>query len=88
MPAKIDEGFFQKTLGAASTVRSVQVDGAPGYWIDGAPHDLLFEFGDQILPDTFRLATNTLLWQRGDDVFRIEADVPLSTALLIAQSIP
>ena len=63
-----------------STVRSVDVDGAPGYWIEGAPHDLLFEFGDEILPDTFRLATDTLLWQVGDDVYRLEADVDLDTA--------
>jgi len=88
MPAKIDEGFFQKTLGATSTVRSVDVDGAPGYWIEGSPHELLFEFGDQILPDTFRLATNTLLWQRGDDVYRLEADIDLDTALRIADSVP
>ena len=87
MPAKINDGFFQKTLGATSTVRSVDVDGAPGYWIEGAPHDLLFEFGDEILPDTFRLATNTLLWQVGDDVYRLEADVDLDTALRIAVSV-
>ena len=87
MPAKINDGFFQKTLGATSTVRSVDVEGAPGYWIEGAPHDLLFEFGDEIRPDTFRLATNTLLWQRGDHVYRLEADVDLDTALRIAESV-
>jgi hypothetical protein len=86
MPAKINEGFFQKTLGDA-TVRSVDVDGAKGYWIEGSPHQLLFEFGDQVLPDTLRLATNTLLWQRGDFVYRIEADVDLDTALRIAKSV-
>ena len=35
-----------------------------------------------------RLATNTLLWQRGDHVYRIEADISLPTALRIAASIP
>jgi hypothetical protein len=88
MPATIEEGFFQKTLGATSTVRSVEVDGNVGYWIEGSPHELMFEFGDEVLPDTFRLATNTLLWQRGDHVYRLEADVPLSTALRIAASVP
>ena len=87
MPAKIEEGFFIKTLGATSTVSSVDVDGDPGYWIEGSPHELMFEFGDTILPDTFRLATNTLLWQRGDHVYRLEADVPLSTAVRIAESV-
>jgi hypothetical protein len=88
MPAHIDQGFFQKTLGTTSTVRSVHVDGAVGYWIEGSPHQLLFDFGDQIEQDTLRLATNTLLWQRGDHVYRIEADIDLETALRIAISIP
>ena len=87
MPATINEGFFQKTLGGTATVQSVDVDGAPGYWIEGSPHELLFNFGDGILPDTFRLATNTLLWQRDANVYRLEADVDLDTALRIAGSI-
>ena len=88
MPAHIDEGFFQKTLGSTSTVRHADVDGNVGYWIEGSPHQLLFDFGDQIQPDTLRLATNTLLWQRGDYVYRIEAYVDLETAIRIAKSIP
>ncbi|MBK5332770.1 MAG: hypothetical protein JJD93_12410 [Ilumatobacteraceae bacterium] len=88
MPAHIEAGFFQKTLGTTSTVRSVDVNGDVGYWIEGSPHQLLFDFGDQIQQDTLRLATNTLLWQRGDHVYRIEADVDLETALRIATSIP
>jgi hypothetical protein len=91
MPAKIEEGFFRKGLGGTATVQSVDVDGATGYWIEGSPHELLFQFGDaddNILPDTFRLATNALLWQRGDHVYRLEADIDLDTALRIAKSVP
>jgi hypothetical protein len=88
MPAHIEEGFFQKTLGSTSTVRSASVEGNVGYWIEGSPHQLMFVFGDQIQPATLRLATNTLLWQRGDYVYRVEADVDLETALRIAKSIP
>jgi hypothetical protein len=88
MPARIEEGFFQKTLGDTSTARSVDVDGAVGYWIEGSPHQLMFDFGDQILPDTLRLATNTLLWQRGDHVYRLEAEIDLETALRIAATVP
>jgi hypothetical protein len=87
MPAHIDQGFFEKTLGTTSTVQNVEVDGQAGYWIEGSPHQLFFEFGEQILPDTLRLATNTLLWQRGDRVYRIEADIGLGAALRIARSI-
>ena len=87
MPAHIEEGFFQKTLGE-STVRSVDVDGAAGYWIEGSPHQLLFAFGNEVLPDSMRLATNTLLWQRGDHLYRLEADITLETALRIAAAVP
>ena len=88
MPAHIERGFFEKTLGSTSTVRPIDVDGDVGYWIEGSPHQLVFEFGDEIQQDTLRLATNTLLWQRGDHVYRIEADIDLETALRIAKSIP
>lgn len=86
MPARIQEGFFRKTLGETATVRPVDVGGDAGYWIEGSPHELMFEFGDEVLPDTFRLATNTLLWQHGDLVYRLEADIDLGTAVRIARS--
>jgi hypothetical protein len=86
MPAKIDEGLFGKTLGNA-TVRAVDVGGADGFWIEGSPHQLFFQIGDEIEADTLRLATNTLLWERDGHVYRIEADVSLDTALQIAASV-
>ena len=88
LPATIEEGFFGKMLGTEATVQTVDVSGANGYWIEGSPHQLYFQFGDQIQVDTLRLATNTLLWQRGGLVYRLEAEVPLETALRIAASVP
>ena len=89
IPAHIQEGYFAKALGSDATVEPVVVGGAEaGYWIEGAPHQLLFESGGQIDYDTLRLATNTLLWQRGDHIYRLEADISLETALRIAASIP
>jgi hypothetical protein len=88
MPATINEGYFHKILGDEATVQSVDVGGAPGYWIEGSPHQLFFQVGELVVPDTLRLATNTLLWQRGDDVYRIEADISMEAALRIAESIP
>lgn len=88
MPAHIESGFFKKTLGEGTTVRTTDVDGAVGYWIEGSPHELLFDFGGNVQQDTLRLATNTLLWQRGENVYRLEADVDLDTALRIAKSVP
>ena len=88
MPAHIDEGFFRKTLGSESTVRPIDFNGVSGFWIEGAPHQVLFDVGNgQIQPDTLRLATNTLLWERDGHVYRLEADISLETAVRIAQSI-
>jgi hypothetical protein len=86
-PAQIDDGLFDKALGTTATVGSVDVDGAIGFWIEGAPHQLFFEHNGEIVPDTLRLATNTLLWQRGDYVYRLEADISLETALRVAASV-
>ena len=89
MPAHIESGFFRKTLGNDSTVRPVEFDGVHAFWIEGAPHQLFFEVGqDQVEQDTLRLATNTLLWERDGHLYRLEADVSLATAVEIARSIP
>jgi len=89
MPAHIESGFFRKTLGTDSTVRPVDFDGVHAFWIEGSPHQLFFEVGqDQVAQDTLRLATNTLLWERDGHLYRLEADVPLATAVKIARSIP
>lgn len=87
LPAHVDEGFFQKMLGNEATVRAVDVDGVDGYWIEGSPHQLLFQFGNDVQTDTLRLATNTLLWQRDGRVYRLEADISMETALRIAVSV-
>jgi hypothetical protein len=86
-PGVISEGLFGKVLGPDATVQSVDVAGSPGYWIEGAPHEVFFELNGQTERDTMRLATNTLLWQRDGRVYRVEADVSLETALRIAVSI-
>ncbi len=87
MPASINEGLFGKTLGDTATLQPVDVGGADGFWIEGSPHQLFFQVGELIQPDTLRLATNTLLWQRDGHVYRIEADVTLPTALRIAATV-
>lgn len=48
---------------------------------------MFFESGSQFEIDTLRLASNTLLWERGDITYRIEAEISLETALRIAASI-
>ena len=60
-------------------------DGA-AYWISGAPHSVVFKVGGEIEGEDLRLACNVLLWQHGDPVLRLEAQVPRDNAQRIARS--
>jgi hypothetical protein len=78
----------RKLLGPRTRVEDVDVDGAPGIWITGAPHhfgyldrDGRFEAG------RVRLAGDTLLWQRGPVVLRVEGARTKAVALALARSV-
>lgn len=75
-----------KSVGEGSTVLEVSVDGAPGLWIDGDPHEVVFTDADGTL--VFEgFAGNTLLWQDGDVVRRLEGFDDLESAIDFASSI-
>jgi hypothetical protein len=88
--AQVDTEFVEGKilfLGATS-VAPVTVNGDPGYWIEGAPHEIqYFDPDGTSVPDRTRLAGNVLLWQHGDVTFRIEADIGRAQALRIAESV-
>ena len=73
-------------LGVAVT--AVQVDGADGFWIDGRPHLIRYlgPSGDERSEMT-RLAGDTLVWQRGGFLYRIESGLGLAETRRIAESI-
>ena len=84
----IDERFFGKVLDRNTTLEKVTVDGQPGFWIQGQPHLFFYSAGvaGEVLQESLRLAGNTLIWQRGGLLLRIEAQVDKATALRIAAS--
>ena len=78
-----DAGTYVKKLGQHGTeVRAVTVSGNEGFWISGAPHLLVSEFSSPA-----RLAGDTLIWASPEVTYRVEADVSLSRALEIAESL-
>ena len=86
--ARIDEPVLKKSIGAG-VIEQVNVGGAPGYWIAGEPHVLYYidengRFGE----DRARLAGNTLAWQSGGLVYRLESALSKERALEIARSVP
>src|SRR6266542_3713767 len=84
----INEQFFGKILGPDTTLEEVSVGGRAGYWISGHPHNFVFTDADgQPFFDEMRLATNTLIYDRGDGtIVRIEADTTKERAIQIALS--
>jgi hypothetical protein len=79
--------FLLKTVGPGTAVRHVRVGAAPGAWITGRPHDLVFlDARGQVIADTVRLAGDVLLWERAGLVLRLEGARSLGEALRIARS--
>jgi hypothetical protein len=83
LPGRLDEGSFRKLVAAGSTVTPVDVGGHQGYWIEGEPHVFAYVDPDGEIRDA-RLAANTLVWEDGDVIVRIEGDLSLERALDIA----
>jgi hypothetical protein len=79
------DGLIRKNVGPGSTIVEVDVDGRPGLWIGGAPHEVLYEdAGGAIAVE--RVAGRTLLWQDGDLLHRVEGFDDLDSALAFATS--
>lgn len=84
----VDKGFFGKMLGPDATLEEVQVNGHPGYWIAGKPHVFFFlDANGKFRNETMRLATNTLIFDNGGTIVRIEGDLTKAQALAIARSL-
>lgn len=86
---RTNRAYFDKMVGPDTTVEDVAVRGHPGYWVSGHPHLFVFTDADgQAFLDPLRLATNTLIFERGDGtIVRIEADISRERALQIAESL-
>jgi hypothetical protein len=84
--ATVDENFFGKVLDRSTTLEKVTVNGQPGFWIEGTPHFFFYSVNGTVLQETLRLAGNTLLWNQGNLLLRLEAQVDRTTALRIAGS--
>src|SRR5690349_3192720 len=84
----VNEQFFYKVIGPDATVEQVTVNGHPGYWISGRPHDVAFtDATGGFYSEPLRLATNTLIFDDGGTLIRIEGDMTKAHALEIARSL-
>lgn len=86
----LNQQLFLKVAREGTAVLPVEVNGGPGYWLEGASHFLYRAPGipgeAAIREMPLRTVGNALIWEQGDLTIRLEADVPLETALRIAAS--
>jgi len=83
-----DAGLAHKIADTSrATVEPVDVDGAPGVWISGEPHLFWYLAPDgAFIQESRRLVGDTLAWERGGVLYRIEGAITRSSALEIARS--
>lgn len=86
LPGTLEPGALGKVAGPGTTIELLTVNGGPGAWISGQPHQIYYRSGGGFEFDELRLAGNTLVWQQGPTTVRIEAAVDQATALRIAGS--
>ncbi|MBA2720804.1 MAG: hypothetical protein H0U52_16420 [Chloroflexi bacterium] len=86
--ASINPGFFEKILQPGTEINAVVVDGEVGWWISGAPHDLIFidPSGEPVF-DSHRIVGDTLIWARRGVTYRLESDLDRAAATALAVSL-
>lgn len=84
----ISEPLFQKSLGPGTAIERVRVNGRIGYWISGAPHEiLLLDRLGRPVSETLRLAGDVLMWEAGELTVRIESGLTRDEAIRIAETL-
>ena len=80
--------FVQKQLGPGSRTVSYDVDGAPGLWITGARHEIVYrDAAGNVQAKTRRLVGNVLVWDREGITYRLEGAATSARALAIARNL-
>jgi hypothetical protein len=80
---RLFEEGITKTVQSSDQVIEVRVGDHPGLWIGGEPHQVAYESPDGGVMLT-RVASNTLLWQDGSVLYRVEGFEDLAGALEFA----
>ncbi len=82
------DGFVKKVGARGVSVEVVGVEGERGLFVSGEPHFVMYlDSASQIREERAYLAGTTLLWNRGDVLLRLEADVERAEALELARAV-
>ena len=84
----LDRERVEKLVAEGASVTAVQVGGEAGFWIEGPPHLVRYTDPDgRERSQRTRLVGDTLVWERGGVLYRIESGLGLDGTLRIAESI-
>lgn len=84
----LDRERVEKLVAEGATVTPVQVGGDPGFWIDGLPHIVRYTDPEgRERSQRTRLVGDTLVWEHGGVLYRIESGLGQDGTLRIAESI-
>ena len=87
-PGRIEAPLLTKVLGPGTTIEPVSVAGDAGWWISGAPHELLVRSpGGEATVLRARYAGDTLVFARDGTIYRMESALGRDATLEIAASL-
>ena len=77
-----------KLVGGGSTVEPVTVDGERGWWISGAPHELMITRPDGSAGVAYAaLVGDTLVFERDGTVYRLSSTLGRDRTVEVAESL-
>ena len=87
VPGAVDGGLLHKLASPATSIEPVTVGPDPGWWVSGAPHEILIR-GPGGSVDVLRsaLVGDTLLFARDGTLYRLESALGRDATLAIASS--
>jgi hypothetical protein len=84
----VDRRFFKKVVTTGTRIEAVEVNGAPGAFLSGRPHEvILVSSRGYPVAETARLARDVLVWSQGEVAYRLEGDFTRDEALHLARSL-
>ncbi|MGI9111862.1 MAG: hypothetical protein ACR2GT_06665, partial [Gaiellaceae bacterium] len=76
---RVWDGFVKKVGARGTSIEEVEIEGERGLFVSGEPHFVMYlDSAFRIQEERAYLAGTTLLWNRGEVLLRLEADVGLA----------
>jgi hypothetical protein len=83
----VDEDLLTKIVHEGADVTSVEIDGIPGWWIEGTHEVLFIDRAGEVVAERLRFSDNALLWTRDGVTVRLESALSRQQAIAIAASL-